>query len=143
MNNINITHELCAEDRARLDGIGKLLADLINLLTPTAATLAPEATRKQQAPVEQEAPATTPAKEETPTEVKESPAEEAEQTVTLAQIQQKVTQLAACQGETDKAKAAAKKAKVRGIINAYAPKVSELPEDKWPEVWARLIALEG
>lgn len=80
--------------------------------------------------------------EETPT-----PAEEKEPTVTLEQIQQKVVKLAASgAGVKDPAlieQAKAKKAKVRDIINAHAPKVSELPPECWSTVWAELTALES
>ena len=56
--------------------------------------------------------------------------------ITLEQVQKKVVQLAAGWG-------GAKKAQVRAIINDYAPKVPDLPVDKLPEVWERLLALEA
>ena len=56
--------------------------------------------------------------------------------ITLEQIQQKVLQLATANGGT-------KKAKAREIVNAYARKVSDLPQDKWGEVWDKLTKLEG
>lgn len=134
----NITIELCAEDRARLDGIGKLLADLINANLVAAGYTAienPVTTPKNDAgEAKAETPTTTPIKEETPTEAKEDPADEPK--ITLAEIQQKVVQLCAGFEGT-------KKAAVREIINAYAKKVSDLPEDKWVEVWDKLTALEG
>ena len=36
-----------------------------------------------------------------------------------------------------------KKDQVREIVNAYAKKVSDIPEDKRNEVYAQLTALEG
>lgn len=142
MSNI-ITIELCQEDRDRLDGISVLLANLIDILgtqrpkvsTPKKATPADAPTASQEQ-TKEPTPATTQPAEETPAPVTEAaPVEEAKPTVTLAQIQQKVVQLAAADG-------GAKKAKVRDIVKAYAPQVSELPEDKWGEIWDKLTALE-
>lgn len=143
MNKIII--ELCAEDRARLDRIAELL-EASNSLPEVRE--APEiATKREEAP----APVVTPAKEEKPAEApKKAPEmpgtahpqvmpkveEKAAPTVTLAQIQQKVVQLAAGFNGS-------KKAAVREIVNAYAKKVSEIPADKWDEVWAKLTALEN
>jgi hypothetical protein len=39
--------------------------------------------------------------------------------------------------------AAGKKAEVKEIVQAVAPCVRDIPEDKLPEVWAALIALEA
>ena len=39
--------------------------------------------------------------------------------------------------------AAGKKDQVRDVVHPYAPKVTELPEDKWAEVYEKLTALEG
>lgn len=143
-----ITIELSAEDRARLDKLNQLLEAQITLTQdilgnglPTPKQTEPdELTAKLQAVVDRAKNApeepeeitspVTPETEETPTET-----EEPQPTVTLAQIQQKVVQLAAGYGGT-------KKAKVREIINAYAKKVSDLPEDKWAEVWDKLTKLE-
>ena len=84
---------------------------------------------------ENTAPNTRPV-EETATDEAPAPSAEAKApTVTLEQIQQKVVQLAAGNG-------GAKKAAVREIVNAYAKKVSDLPADKWGEVWSKLTALE-
>ena len=55
--------------------------------------------------------------------------------VTLEQIQKKATQIAAGSAE--------KKAKLRGIVNQYAPKVTDLPEGCWAAVWDALCALES
>ena len=152
MNEIKITHELCAEDRARIDRLTAAL-ELITkkgkkVVTEEKAT-APEVTpEKAEAPAETTkatAPAVTPAKVETPAEattepeqmpIEEEPKKETEPAVTIAQIQQKVVALVTSDG-------GAKKAAVRDIISAYAKKVSDLPKDKWDEVWAKLTALES
>lgn len=140
-----ITIELCTEDRARLDRVIELLGGLAK---PQQAE-PDELTAKLQAIVDQSkntaeeaeisAPPVTPNAEEIPVQEEEAPPVKEETTlpsVTLAQIQQKVVQLAAGFDGT-------KKAKVREIINAYAKKVSDLPEDKWGEVWSKLTALES
>lgn len=165
MNSITIKHELCAEDRARLDRLTAALEKVAAAHAPTTLTAnlakedgeqlaidpelldtevrkkleeianSEEPENKPQEPVETEAPATTPAEEEKPAVVEEAPADEPKPAVTLAQIQQKVVQLCAGFNGT-------KKAAVREIVNAYAKKVSDLPEDKWTEVWDKLTALE-
>ena len=159
MNEIKITHELCAEDRARIDRLtaaleaaaaahAPVIADPDQLaVDPELITArkkleemvgAEEAQNEPQAPVEEETPATIPTEEEAPAEAEEIAAEEpAKPTVTLEQIQQKVVQL--CAGYDGK-----KKPAVRAIINAYGAKVSDLKDqpDKWGEVWEQLIALE-
>lgn len=146
-----ITIELCKEDRDRLDGLGILLSNLIDRLaadnTPKLVITKlkegdpgyhkPSAPKNAAGEAEAETPATPQPTEEEPTV--EEPAASAEAvapTVTLEQIQQKVVQLAAGFGGS-------KKAAVREIINAYAKRVSDLPEDKWAEVWAKLTALES
>lgn len=156
MQDIKITVELCSEDRARLDNILQALIALVkpqkvphsfeeleelyneakaargevvepdplqqmlkDAIAGTPASIVDEA--------KSETPTTTPTEPETPTE--------AQPFVTLEDIQQKVMQLATVNG-------GAKKDKVRGIINNYAKKVSDVPADKWPEVWEKLNALE-
>lgn len=82
------------------------------------------------------APVTSP---EAPAADKDEP-KKAEPSVDLAQIQQKVVQLCALDGGVHKAA-------VRGIINQYGAKVSDLKDqpEKWDEVWSQLceIATEG
>lgn len=53
---------------------------------------------------------------------------------TAAEIQAKVQKLAA--------PATGKRDAVKQIVNAYASRVSEIPEDKYPEVMEKLTALE-
>jgi hypothetical protein len=153
MNN-EITIRLADEDRVRIDNLTaalianggavealfKRLAPATSSTTPNddIAAMAAAAMSPKDAPQRPEEPAKaeTPETEETPAPTDDTPPwEPDEPTVTLAQIQQKVMQLAAGFG-------GAKKAQVRAIINAYANKVSDLPEDKWTEVWGKLTALE-
>lgn len=54
---------------------------------------------------------------------------------TLGDVQRKVVELCG--------PAHGKKAEVREIIKAYAPKVTGIPTDKLDEVMAKLMALEG
>ena len=157
MNEIKVITELCAEDRARLDRLAEALEkythkcaiipadqvdpdqmavdpEMLAAEKKLAELINEEPKNEPQEPTKEEVPASTPTEEEKPAEVKETPAEP---TVTLAEIQQKVVQLAADNG-------GAKKAKVREIINAYGAKVSDLKDlpDKWNEVWEKLTALE-
>jgi hypothetical protein len=135
-----ITIELCAEDRARLDHINGNLTELImrvmgnqapdmgEVLQKAAPELAEklaaqhpvadpfkELPKAEPVPFEQEAP-----KQETPR-------------YKLEDIQQKVVALSA----------SGKKAEVREIVKSYAEKVSAIPADKFGEVMAKLIGLEG
>lgn len=128
--NARFTIELCAEDRARIDRLIDELewynAPSVKRGTPAPAPKAEPKPEVKPAPVaEPPKPEPVPVKEETP-----APA-----TVTLAQIQQKVIQLAASAN-------GGKKAAVRDIVQAYARRVSDLPADKWVEVWDKLNALE-
>ena len=129
-----ITIELCAEDRARLDGILEALKShnckgcVEAAVNYTAAQMA--APVKPVAPVSEakEEPKAEPAPEpEQPAVKEDAPA------VSLSDIQQKVVTLSA----------AGKKAQVRDIITAYASRVSAIPEDKVGEVWQKLTELEG
>ena len=158
-----ITIELCAEDRARLDRLAAALETRATQAETALAIMTEETTYTPAAdPIQEQlaaviASASTPTEspteateatevetipiplpeEEAPTVAEETaPAEAPKPAVTLEQIQQKVVQLAAGFGGS-------KKAKVREIINAYAKKVTDLPEDKWAEVWAQLTALES
>lgn len=139
-----ITIELCAEDRARLDRLAEALEKSTHNCEACVKS-ALEWKESQQDPIQQ-AVAATLAKVNTPTEEPtEAPTTEAAQidipaaeekpTITQDQLQQKVMQLAAANN-------GALKAKVREIVNTYAQKVSDVPEDKRTEVWDKLTALE-
>lgn len=136
-----IIFELCQEDRARLDRILAALEDNKPNCDKCVGTVT--AALAQQNPAEPPTAAAQPQEDTHPIndpspfpEPQEQPAEPAAQPVTLEQIQKKVRQIATGPDKT-------KKEKVREIINDYAQKVSDLPADKLPEVWSRLIALEG
>lgn len=73
---------------------------------------------------------------ETPTtaeEPSEAPVKEVKPAVTMDMLRNKAITLAA----------AGKKDQVREVVHPYAAKVTELPEDKWAEVYEKLTALEG
>lgn len=129
-----LTIELCAEDRARLDGILEALTQHNCKGCVEAATAYTVA--QMVAPVEPVAPVAE-AKEEPKAEPAPEPeqpaAKEDAPAVSLSDIQQKVVTLSA----------AGKKAQVRDIITAYASRVSAIPEDKVGEVWQKLTELEG
>lgn len=159
----NITIELCAEDRARLAHLNIALVELVGAVNkhteqverlvaegygaPTANTPDPikeklaevlaatEAPKNAPTATETQTPPVIQPTEETPTAEETAPAEEAKPTVTTEQIRQKVILLSAAGGQ--------KKAKAREIVNAYAAKISDLPEDKLTEVWDKLTALES
>lgn len=135
-----ITIELCAEDRARLDHINVSLTELIMRVMGNQAPdmgevlqkAAPELAEKLAA----QHPVADPFKELPKAEPvpfeQEAPKQEAPQ-YKLEDIQQKVVALSA----------SGKKAEVREIVKSYAEKVSAIPADKFGEVMAKLIGLEG
>lgn len=140
-----ITIELCAEDRARLDAIIKALQSL-EVQTAIEITEEVSTTEPQEAPKAAETVNTPPAAEKAAEQAQDAPQEplpwaEADagkgsaQQITLEQIRQKVTQLAAAGN-------AQRKVKVRAVIQAYAAKVSDLPADKYAEVWEQLQRIE-
>lgn len=116
----NITIELSKEDRRRFDDalyfLARICAQMENSGTPFDAP----AEKQPEAP---DAPAEEKAPEPEPT-----------RTVKRDDVQKKVVDLA---GDL------AKKAQVREIVKAYANCVTDIPEDKLPEVWDKLTALEG
>ena len=134
----NITIELCAEDRARLDHINVNLTELILRVMGSQKIdmgevlrrAAPELAGK---PAEQH-PVTEPFEELPKTEPVpfEQPKPETPQ-YKPEDILQKVVALSA----------SGKKAEVREIVKSYAEKVSAIPADKFGEVMARLAGLEG
>ena len=159
----NITIELCAEDRARLDRTYAALTHLVDLVTlhtnnaelddiraKLIATLESTDPAQAQKNVAGAAQAETPAdiqpqqKVVTAAEIDALPEEDlpwgdapepAAPVMTREQIQQKVVQLSVAANGS-------KKAKVREIVNLYAKNVSGIPEDKFAEVWDKLTALE-
>jgi hypothetical protein len=166
MNEIKLTVELCPEDRARLDKIIELLghrpdcsacvasvADTMDragkvldkkdditkmaesVLARTADPAEP-AKNAQEEPKASDHPTLDPFPERP--EAVEEPSKATEETeeetvVTMAMLRNKAITLAA----------AGKTAKVREVVHPFAPKVTELPEDKWAVVYKNLCALEG
>ena len=157
MNNINVTVELCPEDRARIDKLTEALTALASAKAEAVKTLHHDSKNDDITQMLKEALHMTPTEEspknateapeildhptldpfpETPTATEEpskAPTEEAKPTVTMAMLTNKALTLSAN----------GKKDKVKEIVHVYAPKVTALPEDKWAEVYAKLCALEG
>jgi len=118
-----IVFELCAEDRARLDDIIAGLAKVAAAAAAEAAPLIGEATAMLAAAAEHPADA--------PTTHLEPPAPAPEvKPVPLGEFQKAIV--------TRCAESPAMKAKVQALVHKYAPSVSEIPEDKRPEVLAAL-----
>ena len=149
MNEIKITTELCAEDRARIDRLTTAMEQLAPITMQTDETvlafmtegigigkitktkdhgdfveIIPEGTDLNDLT----APGTY--KMETGPEAQPLPAAPQH---TKAELQQKVVSLVS----------AGKKEEVKDIIKQYAAKVSEVPAEKVDEVWAKLEQLEG
>lgn len=136
-----ITIELSGEDRGRLD---KLLAavDALNaslLANQGMIAIADAGTHAEQPSDPHTAHENAPGKVTTPTaDAPQSEAQTATEpsyAVTLADVQRKVVEL--CGPPHNK------KAQVREIVKAYAPKVTGIPSGKCAEVMAKLNALEG
>lgn len=136
-----ITIELCAEDRARLDGILEALkgyalpADTIDTIKAMEAPTPVEAPKPaepvqlklvtEEKPVEEK-----PVEDAAPWEGPEEPAPK----YTADDVRAKVQKLASpTMGKRDA---------VKKIVEEYAPSVRLIPEDKYPEVMAKLTALE-
>lgn len=143
----NITIELCTEDRARLDRLAEALealrASQLQPIEPDpvqaalAETLA-KATKAQESPenatgaAEAETLATTPQEEEKPEAEAPAPAV-SEKKVTQADIRSLYVMLSA----------SGKKEEAKAIILPHASKISDIPDELCPGVYAQLTALEG
>lgn len=131
MNNINVTVELCKEDRIRLDTIITALGIITGQLDKTPAPTEDEVIYVPDTVAETpaEAPQEPEIVQDEPVEVKdEAPAP----TVTKQDILQKV--IALC--------GKGKKAEAKDVITTYADSVSDLPDSALVEVWDKLTALE-
>lgn len=142
----NITIELCAEDRARIDNLTAALEKFHDVVT---IKLTPEQTQSMAALAEQAGATLKPepvagAPEEEgqsaggvpmadPEPVTGAPEEEPDEPVTLQDVRDKIVQLTT----------AGKKDACRDIVMKYAPKASAIPEDKLAEVMKELKKLEG
>ena len=136
-NEIKVTASLHEEDRVRIDALIRALHEVagnVPKITPQVietepvketdqpVEIAPQNEQDAPAPWDKDAP-------DLPAVAEEAPAVK----YSKEDVQQKVVSLAA----------AGKKAEVKEIVNAYAERVSAIPEDKLDEVMDRLIALEG
>lgn len=137
-----ITIELCAEDRKRIDELiafaGLIASEQKNrgpVITPEAAT-APQEAPEQPAPeINHPADILPPHGEPEPAAAPEPIAEPELPKYTKDDIQAKVRKLAA--------PGSSKRLEAKAIVQEYAAKVSDIPEDKYTEVMMKLIALEG
>lgn len=118
-----IEFKLCAEDRARLDAIIAGLAKVAAAAAAEAAPLIVEATATLAGAAEH--PVDAPATHLEPP----APAPEV-QPVSKGEFQKAI--VIRC------AESADMKAKVQALVHKYAPSVSEIPEEKRPEVLAAL-----
>ena len=133
----HITIELCTEDRARLDKIIEALEkakprceNCVKLVKDICDVKNNGETANESEDVE--TPEQTQPENETPPQAKNEDDTEAPE-VTVDDIRSKVLALTA----------AGKKEELKAIVKEYAPKVSEIPEDKLAEVLDKLNALEG
>lgn len=146
MNNITVTMELCAEDRARLDRLIEATENAVRSREDANAMMRSHlGNNSEKAPAQEAAEAPqTPAIEEPKKEKAEAekpaesepakPAEVSEPTVTPADVRALVQKLVAPgTGKRDATKA---------IVTQYAANVGSIPEDKLSEVYAKLKALE-
>ena len=144
MNNITVTVELCAEDRARLD---KLIEATENAAAArkTANEMSAQYFAGMEAPAQKaaEAPQTeaveepkkNPTEAEKPAETEPAKPEEAPApTVTSADVRALVQKLVA--------PGTGKRDATKEIVTQYAANVGSIPEDKLSEVFEKLKALE-
>lgn len=129
MNEIKITTELCAEDRARLDKLLEALCSLPNAIelagTPLPVTVEP-VEHKDFVEIPE------PAEENEAEDTDQAPvAEVAKPQHTKDELSQMVASLVS----------EGKKEKVKAIIRVYAAKVSQIPDDKVDEVFNQLSQL--
>ena len=131
-----ITIELCAEDRARLDGILEALkgyalpADTIDTIKAMEAPTPVEAPKPAEPVQLKLVTEEKPVEDAAPWEGPEEPAPK----YTADDVRAKVQKLASpTMGKRDA---------VKKIVEEYAPSVRLIPEDKYSEVMAKLTALE-
>lgn len=139
MNTINVTTELCKEDRKRLDdliGAVSLLASVIGSALPqeTRTAIIEEATAPQTEEKPEPVETVAPVEEVTAPAEPEPVAEPETPTVTLDDIQALVLQLASPAG--------GKRDQVRAIVKEYAERVSLIKPEKFAEVMDKLTALD-
>ena len=123
----HITIELCKEDRQRLDEVIGFLGLIVGQKYSQQEALAVLEQTEQPAPVNEH-----PVDEVSPHVVPE-PVAEPEANYTKEDVQALVLKLAA--------PGTGKKDAVKAIVNEYAKKVSDIPEEKLNEVMAKLQKL--
>lgn len=136
MNNITVTVELCAEDRARLDKLIQA-AECVSYTHMHISTEEAPAQEAAEAPQTEavEEPKKTPPKAEKPAESEPAKPEEAPApTVTSADVRALVQKLVA--------PGTGKRDATKEIVTQYAANVGSIPEDKLAEVYEKLKALE-
>lgn len=126
MNNLNLTIELCAEDRARLDAILTALQAVGTPFSPPAP-----AQTVETAPETHDAPTPVTGGPET-----EQPAQDTQdgaetQHATHGMVQDLVITLASC----------GHKVEAREIVQRYAPRVSAIPDADLDAVFTALDAV--
>ena len=124
----NTLTELLRETRINRDTLELISLAVTNAGTPFPAV--PEQSQAAPEPVAEAAPWE-------PTPKPEVPAEPQEPVVDVPQLR------ASLQKKIVELTTAGKKAAVKEIVTAYAPRASAIPEDKLPEVLAKLNRLEG
>ena len=132
----NITIELCAEDRARLDKLAQAIEAMTTPQAPQILAQSAEPEKEAKHPAEMEPTPfpenTEPQAPASPTPTTEpEPVKEDAPAVTHKDIAELVIYLAG----------AGKRDQVKEIVNAYAVKVSDIPEEKLAEVHQQLTAL--
>lgn len=136
MNEIKIITELCAEDRARLDKIAGLLEARIEATLKTPVAPLDTATEKtaempQKTTKAEDQGNTQPTEETEEADPGEGKKDESS-SITVEEIRRLVVTLSA----------KGKKGEAREVVQTYAKTVSDLPADKYAEVWTKLKALE-
>ena len=139
MSNINVTLEFHPDDRKRLDELIGFIPFLVDGLQKLAAqptqntTNEPTPAREETPKTEHPADAVSPHGDPEPVE---EPAKPEAPKYTKADIQARVQKLAAPTMPDSKRQGA------KAIVKSYGAKVSDIPEEKYPEVMARLDELE-
>jgi hypothetical protein len=144
MNEIKIITELCAEDRARLDKIAGLLeanieaslripTELVALSTEETAETPQETTKAEdQGNTQPKAETQAQPQKAEPESVETEEQKPEKVDVGVEDIRRLVVTLSA----------SGKKDEARKVVQTYARTVSDLPADKYVEVWTELKALE-
>lgn len=131
-NRINMTIELCEEDRQRLDLIASLLMTGIEAQKVGKRDVPQQAEKTEKVEPVNEHPVDEVSPHVVPEPVAE-PEPAAEANYTKADVQALVLKLAA--------PGTGKKDAVKAIVNEYAKKVSDIPEEKLNEVMTKLQKL--